>query len=246
MFIPYGLNGKHLNFSLASVLCVLRCGNLHRCLVSGEQDQRGFGMEFDFPSPEGLLAEVLYHIDYFCPLSVWSSDGAFLSFLRDVQDFICYLFQCVVVYFQLKHMWILTCELLPLFLWKSFCLGCVPKGGEKPGFVSCERRFANDFNGRKNGPLNYIQWKAVFKNMHFCQWGRLLTALHLVGCCLHSTWNSHGFKFFLLNWDKLASQTRPCECVKKCYDQDCVFSCILLEEHAFPLIALSGIQNTTP
>ena len=137
-------------------------------------------------------------------------------------------------------------ELLPLFLWKSFCLGCVPQGGEKPGFVSCERRFANDFNGRKNGPLNYIQWKAVFKNMHFCQWGRLLTALHLVGCCLHSTWNSHGFKFFLLNWDKLASQTRPCECVKKCYDQDCVFSCILLEEHAFPLIALSGIQNTTP
>lgn len=170
----------------------------------------------------------------------------FCHFLPDVQDFICYLFQCVVVYFQLKHVWILTCELLPLFLWKSFCLGCVPKGGEKPGFVSCERRFANDFNGRKNGPLNYIQWKAVFKNMHFCQWGRLLTALHLVGCCLHSTWNSHGFKFFLLNWDKLASQTRPCECVKKCYDQDCVFSCILLEEHAFPLIALSGIQNTTP
>lgn len=243
MFISYGLNGKHLNFSLASVLCVLRCGNLHRCLVSGELDQRGFGMEFDFPSPKGLLAEVLYHIDYFCPLPVWSSDGAFLSFFtRRARLHLLFVSMCCSVF---------SCgfwhsELLPLFLWKSFCLGCVPKGGEKPGFVSCERRFANDFNGRKNGPLNYIQWKAVFKNMHFCQWGRLLTALHLVGCCLHSTWNSHGFKFFLLNWDKLASQTRPCECVKKCYDQDCVFSCILLEEHAFPLIALSGIQNTTP
>lgn len=61
VFISYGLNPEHLNFPLASVVCVLWCNDLRRCPMSRELDQRGSGVESDFPSQSSFGRSAVSH-----------------------------------------------------------------------------------------------------------------------------------------------------------------------------------------